>query len=267
VVLNTDAAVDEFASHYRTLPASKFVAIPNGYDPDLQALVAELERDAESRAQNRPFRLCHAGDLYGKRSILPLIKAIGILTEAGLDVELAQFGNCDDRVAVAETIRDLGLAGKVFLHEKIPHREALREMACADLLVAIQPGTALQIPGKLYEMMLFDKPLLVLADGGATAELVSARGLGKVAPCGDPLQIAQAVRSVCEGAIESRNFGVSRSRVAEFDGRSLTGRLAALFSAVCGIVAAADADSSSGGPLSRSPVRGGTALAGVEPHC
>jgi glycosyltransferase involved in cell wall biosynthesis len=137
-------------------------------------------------------------------------------------------------------------------------------MARADLLVAIQPGTALQIPGKLYEMMLFEKPLLVLADGGATAELVAARALGNIAPCNDPPQIANAIRSLCDGAGETRNLTSRRSRVAEFDGRHLAGKLAAVFSAVCGVIGAPAAMSSGANATNRRGALGATALAGLE---
>jgi glycosyltransferase involved in cell wall biosynthesis len=239
VILNTEATADEFARHYPRIPATKFVTIPNGFDPELQEVVSALEESESRDFGARPLRLCHAGDLYGQRSLLPIVEALGLLARSGHRVEVAQFGNCDHAEAVFARARQLDLEGRIALHEKVPHREALRQMARADILLAIQPGTALEIPGKIYEMMLFEKPLLVIADGGATARLVTDDRLGVAAPGADPEAIARTIRSLYDAAANSAAPALRRAQVEKFDGRALTGRLAQLFESVCGAAAEA----------------------------
>src|SRR5262249_19522435 len=144
-------------------------------------------------------------------------------------------GDSHETRAVSERVDQLGLRDRVFLHENVPHREALRQMARSDVLLAIQPGTALQVPGKLYEMMLFRRPILVLSDGGATAELVASRGLGLVVPNGDPDRIAEGIREARRASRDAFDCRKRCSTTEEFDGRVLTGRLAGVFEDVVGM--------------------------------
>lgn len=232
VVLNTDAAAQEFASHYADLPKSKFVSIPNGYDPDLREVVSELQRFELRAPRVSVTRLCHAGDLYGQRSLLPIVDAIGILTREGRRIELSHYGDCDQRVTVLQRIDQLGLERKVVVHPCVPHREALRQLARSDVLVAIQPGTALQIPSKIYEMMLFHQPILLIGESGATSQLILENGLGTVVSSNDPDAIADAIRSIDDSLTMNADGRRGRQEIDKFDGRYLTGRLADIFDSV-----------------------------------
>lgn len=108
-----------------------------------------------------------------------------------------------------------------------PHHEALSRMAAANILVLIQPDNTLQVPGKLYEMLPFRKPILTLAGPGATADVVDQFQLGRVVDPNDSQAIADGIRwAASEAGRQSVAQGMQRAMEA-FDGRTLTKQLAA----------------------------------------
>jgi hypothetical protein len=67
----------------------------------------------------------------------------------------------------------------------------------------------MQIPAKVYEMLLFGKPILALDDDGAAGEFVKRFGLGGVVSATDVDSIARSIEGLlkaCPGdAIRGRN--------------------------------------------------------------
>jgi glycosyltransferase involved in cell wall biosynthesis len=227
VVLNTPRLLEDFRARYRDLDSRRFAVVPNGFDPDLAAAI-------EPRRATRGAvpRLCHPGTVYGSRDLLPLVEALARLARAGRPVALDQVGNvAQDKVAPLEAaLRAHGLEGQVRLHGRVSHRATLERMAAADAFVVSQPAMSLQVPGKVYEMLAFRRPILVLAGEGATADLVQGFGLGSVADPTDPAAIAVAIGSVLERDAAAADWdGALRAH----DGRELTARLAQLLDEAC----------------------------------
>lgn len=224
VVLNTPQATADFRRHYPRLPAEKFVTIPNGCDPDLCEVVAELVQTSPPRQQG-PLRLCHAGSLYRRRDPRPVVEAVNLLHQQGYPVIFEQVGPCASEFGIQAYIQERGLTEWVSLVPQVPHTEALRKMAAADVLLLIQPENDLQVPGKLYEMLLFRKPIVALSEEGATADLIHQYQLGVTCNGRDPTSIATAIRHVLENPVP----GHWDQACTDFDGRSLTRELAQVF--------------------------------------
>ncbi len=198
VILNTEPMAAEFRSFYGDRDPSMFVTIPNACDPRLTEQVGQLGRGANGTDpldSEKPVRLCHPGSLYRKRDPRPLLKAIADLRRSGTRIEFEQIGACDPGFALESFVAEQGLAEAVTIDSAVPHAECLSRMARADLFVLLQPGTAIQVPGKLFEMMSFGKPILALADEGASAELIRSHDIGVVARPDDAKEIATAIRS------------------------------------------------------------------------
>jgi glycosyltransferase involved in cell wall biosynthesis len=231
VVLNTRRMQQDFVDAYREQPRERFHTIYNGFDPDLIPAITGLNATrppgGESDRGRRPLRLCHAGSLYGCRDPRPLIAAIRQLADGGCDVELELIGHVDRQFNVPETIALLGLQHRVRVVPHLPHADVLKRMGGADVLLVIQPDTRLQVPGKLFEMLMFRKPILALTDEGETADLVVNHGIGEAVSATRTDAIARAVQRVrtCCPTPE-----VWERAVCQFDGRKLTGELADLFS-------------------------------------
>ena len=230
VLLNTQRMRDEFQSHYDDLPSDKFVAIANGYDPDLRARIEDcLSTRSAARTEGR-IRLCHPGSLYGRRDPGPLLAAIEHLAAEGTRVEFEQIGPVSDRFSVQSMAQRRGLEDQVTLLATMPHASVLERMADADLLLVIQPDTDLQVPAKLFEMVLYPTPIVALTGEGETADIVKTFNLGTVGRPDDARDIAKAIK---EAAAMRSVAADDRERVlAAYDGIRLTSELAGVLDRV-----------------------------------
>lgn len=232
VILNTGRMARDFQEHYHQFPKSKFVAIPNGFDPDLKPLVGECLRSSSVRAVGSHLRICHPGSLYHKRDLRPLLDAIRLLADSGLQVRFENVGDCVTRPELEIHVRKLGIEKSVVFENAVPHRDVLQRMANSDVLLVIQPDNALQVPGKLYEMMLFGKQILSLTDEGEVTDLVHRYELGEVARSNDAEDIARVIRRLAECSKKNEASSPKLATLEAFDGRLLTERLADRFDAV-----------------------------------
>lgn len=232
VVLNTRRMLRDFVQHYSELPPNKFHVIYNGYDPELLPAIHQLANSSVHSAGRRVLRICHPGTLYGQRDLRPFIQAIRILTDENIAVQFEQIGHVEQRFHLDRQIADQKLAHMVTLRGHLAHMDALKCMAAADILLNIQPDTELQVPGKLFEMLMFRRPILALTGGGETADIVARHGIGETAPADDVTAIAQAIKRLRNCRLQPE---VWHQALDEFDGRRLTGELAALLSVVSNI--------------------------------
>jgi glycosyltransferase involved in cell wall biosynthesis len=191
VVLNTESARAEFAGHYAGLPAERFVAILNGYDPD--DFVGLRERPPI----NDTFVMTHGGSFYRERTPYGLLVALSELIQeqrVRLDaVRLRFLGRCA-LGEVREDVKALGLEPCVEWVGPIPHRDCLEALAASDLLLLFQPGLRIQVPMKLFEYMATKRPILSLAEPeGSTAVIIRDYRLGEVLDPGDIKGIKEAI--------------------------------------------------------------------------
>jgi glycosyltransferase involved in cell wall biosynthesis len=233
IIVNTSALRRKFLDEYENSFHNKIVVLPNGYDPALRDRVAALLRKQAPAPRNGQLRLCHPGTVYGPRKLQPLIAAIDGLKESNVPIVLEQIGLVEAESTLADELRRRHLDGVVTLLGQQPHAVTLQRMAVADAFVLIQPKTTLQVPGKLFEMLPFQKPILAITGQGETAELVAKYDLGLVAApdCGDAIMLA--IKQLAHQISVNHAFGW-REALDAFDGRKLTGQLAAVFNQACG---------------------------------
>jgi glycosyltransferase involved in cell wall biosynthesis len=230
VILNTSRMRDEFRSYYARLPAERFQAINNGYDPDLAVQVESLRQQiVPATAEPRTFVLCHPGHVYGHRDLRPLVRAVAELRAGGLDVRIEQIGEVVHESQRRELMSDPGTAEFFTILPRVPHAELMRRMAAVDVLVILQPGTDIQIPSKLFEMLLMKKPILALADSGETADIVNNYSLGCVADPRDATAIADCLRRLLNSSQPWPARSGWEEATRSFDGRVLTSQLADFF--------------------------------------
>ena len=231
VVLNTEMMASEFRSFYRNEPHDKFVSIPNGIDVDCDSSPT-FEHSVPVSRQNRPFLLLHTGTLYGKRDPRPLFDAIGFLKRQGVGVRFEQFGQCDALFKADAYLQEIGLAGSIKLSPPVPHGEVLRRMSEADGFLLYQPGTSLQIPAKLFEMIPFRKPIVSIVEDGAASDIIQGYGLGTVGAPGNVESMAKAIHDAASNRGRLRSEGRWEAAMHDFDGRTLTKQLAGVFESV-----------------------------------
>lgn len=225
VVLNTERMAEEFRSIYADFPREKFVAITNGIDPEFATTVEEILLRCPVRDRCAPFCILHPGSLYRRRDPRPLISAIANLARCGKRIRFEQYGHVDSDFDLRAAIASANLTDLVEIYPPIPHAQMLEHMATADAFALIQPDTTTQVPGKLYEMMLFRKPILALTPAGALSDVVRQHQLGIVASPNAVTQIEHALNRLLETR-DSQSSVRSSETITEFDGRRLTGKLA-----------------------------------------
>ncbi|MEC4678635.1 MAG: glycosyltransferase, partial [Nitrospirota bacterium] len=230
VILNTNEMRDDFADFYPNLPSEKFTAIYNGFDPeDVLPLPPKPENE-------KIFIITHAGSLYKKRTPLGLLKALSALIDEKKivqeEIRIRLIGRCEID-EVQEEIDRLGLTSCVERIAWVTHEESLQAIAASDLLLLIQPGTRLQIPGKIFEYIMLKKNILALTDDGATSSIVKNYELGAVAQPMDIPEIKQALLQCYKNRSHSNILSSGYQRALEtFNAQALTKQLEETFQEV-----------------------------------
>lgn len=224
VILNTERLCENFQAAYPQLDPQHFSSVANGYDPALRHRIENLATSRPDPGQG-PWTLCHAGGLYGKRDPRPLLEAIAMLNRAGHFIRFEQIGSVAEPETLQHQIRQNRLGGCVTIRDPMPHDSALHHLAKADAVLILQPGTSTQVPSKLFESILFNKPLLAITDTGSTRSLMEDYALGAVADSDSVEAIAQALQQVMQSAPESFSSDGRARALRDFNGETLTGQL------------------------------------------
>ncbi len=248
VIANVPAAKQEFV-RMGANPA-RTVVIPNGFDEEDFAPTPAARQDG-------PFRLVHVGTLHGvdvgegmtknrlrrvrHRQIAPLGRTGNYLLRGvaawrqsaganGQQLAVHLYGQVDDshRALIAQ----LGLADVVTLHGYVDHRASIAALLAADAVFVplhdIPVGErALVVPGKLYEALASERPVLAALPPGDGVDLITKLDAGIVVPPTDAEALARAI-----GRLQTqRPKGVARLRLLPFTRRHLTTLLARVLQA------------------------------------
>jgi glycosyltransferase involved in cell wall biosynthesis len=223
VILNTEWACRDFEEFYGAAVAQKFVVIPNGFDPE------DFSGVQFSSPSNGKMVITHTGSLYRKRDPGGFFDALGVLLVSGRikpeEIELRFVGGI-----APELYRSFQYAEALqrVLHviPPVSHREALAFQAASDVLLILQPGTSVSIPGKIFEYIAMRKKILALTPAGATADVVRQNDLGLVVAPEDGNAIQHALLKLIG---EFRQGGIAppaaNGAFHKYDGTTLTRRL------------------------------------------
>jgi len=116
-----------------------------------------------------PVRNCkiwsHSGELYEGRDMRPLLHAVERLRESGRlpksQLKVLQVGYTEAKCLPNEKfLEEAQKQGWLELRAPIPASEARSLALDSDGLLLIQPQTAVQVPGKLFEYLRLGRPIL-----------------------------------------------------------------------------------------------------------
>jgi glycosyltransferase involved in cell wall biosynthesis len=189
VVVNAEPVREAMAAKYPGARA-RFLTVTNGYDEEPVPPTRFGER----------FVLAYAGGIYLDRDPRLLFRAAArVVRELGLsprDFGVELIGNVDDYggVPIAAMAREEGLDGYVTTGPARPRREALEFLAGGTMLVSLPQDSPWAIPSKVFEYMLYDAWLLVLADAGSPTEMLLRGSEADVVPTRDVDAMAAVLR-------------------------------------------------------------------------
>jgi glycosyltransferase involved in cell wall biosynthesis len=188
--------------------------LPNGFDP--------LEEAAEVEPLGEGFWLVHTGRLYGRSDQLQrVLRAFAALPP---DVKLLFVGI--EGSQVREEAARLGVAARVRTMPFVPHASALGYQRAADGLVLITGNAPEALSSKVFEYLVAGRPIFAFVPQGSAAhQLLTETGGAVCAPQDEPPD--EYLRRFVEQARSGAIAPPDAAAVARFDGRKLTGRLAA----------------------------------------
>jgi glycosyltransferase involved in cell wall biosynthesis len=187
-------------------------------------------RPAARTAPAGTLVLCHTGNLYQARDPRPLLRALAGVLQGGRvppDAFCLQLvGGAGGEFDTTGEVARLGLAEAVQFVPPVSHGESLGFLRAADILLVVQPDTAVQVPVKLYEYLWARKPILALASPGAVADLIHEGNVGRVVAADDEAAIAAALVAFYEHrASLADDFVAPAAFLAQLEGTALTRRL------------------------------------------
>lgn len=159
-----------FASRYPGRGRRKFVTISNGFDP------ADFATGAQ-RVPTKCFRLLYAGSLYETRNPASVLEAFRqFIKDTPGSQHHARFDFLGRPGPFMKELEDPSDEGRVRYMGMLPHRDALRAVAEADLNVVLLPkipGSVCDTTTKIYECLGSGRPILAVVplEGAAAAEL------------------------------------------------------------------------------------------------
>ena len=223
VILNTEWAHRDFTEFYGATMAQKFNVIPNGFDPE------DFSSAQFPSKKNNKLVMTHTGSLYRKRDPGNFFDALGKLLANGQikteEIELRFVGGIAPELYRSFQYAD-ALQHVLQVMPLVSHREALAFQAESDVLLILQPGTGVSIPGKIFEYIAMRKKIFALTPAGATADVVRHHDLGIVV---DPENGQAIQKALLQLVGEFRNGGIMPPAIAgafhKYNGITLTKQL------------------------------------------
>jgi glycosyltransferase involved in cell wall biosynthesis len=205
LTVTTERTKQLFLKNYPTRNPSSIEVIENGCD--------ELASQIERKTQNKIFTITHTGSFYSEgRDINQLIEVLKLIDK---DISLQFIGDAPNPETNALLSRE-SLGDKVSFLPYLSSNEAMQASADSDALVVIQ-GKLFenQIPGKTYEYLAMQKPLLVITNSGsATWQVVANEPNVIIAEYGEQESIKNAVtRLLNHVTVPVDRFKFSRSHM------------------------------------------------------
>jgi glycosyltransferase involved in cell wall biosynthesis len=189
VISTTHGMTEDFRGRYKTENQNKFITITNGYDPEDFA----HQQHEKYGKKEEGFCIVHTGLLRRERSPKLFLCALRQLIEETPELEnfvevifVGQNLNFNDGKAIEDYIDELHLEKVVRIVGYVTRSESLQYQKSADLLLLIigtVPQESLGVYGlsaKAFDYAMCGKPVLALAQNGATADFVRKSGIGIV---------------------------------------------------------------------------------------
>jgi glycosyltransferase involved in cell wall biosynthesis len=232
-VVTTSPAAVQVLSRAFPLASSKYVTITNGFDLDdfkMNRRVSPLPALSGGHGRNGKLHIAHVGSTFPWQKPQLFLTAVERLIEDGAlkagELRIHFVGNSGE--LSSERLEADGIFRRT---PYVDHATAINVMAACDLLLVIN-GESVSIPGKIYEYLAADRPILAILPPGPAADIIMTTGAGTVVPP-EVEEIAAALRRLVESWREGKlSYDADPTVVAQYSRRETTRQLAEAFESV-----------------------------------
>ncbi len=206
---------------FQKLTTRPITCITNGFE----------KMDTPSVALDKAFTLSHIGSLLADRNPQVLWEVLSELKNEvdsfGTDLKIRLAGKVSS--AVIDSIKANGLSANLELLGYVNHQKALNLQRTAQILLLIEintPETRAIIPGKVFEYLAAQRPILGIGPEGA--DFFQIVELSKSGFCFDYNQKKAVKQQLKDWYTAYKKTGIppNKSDISEYSRKNLTGRLA-----------------------------------------
>jgi glycosyltransferase involved in cell wall biosynthesis len=224
VIATTSSLAEELRIRY-AFPGTVH-CVPNGIDVAFRAQLDALRAQGVGPDPSR-FVVSHVGTLYWQR--MPPLFADTLARAAAAwqgprEIRFRFLGSIENPAPLLEAFARHGVRDRLELAGEVENSLAVRELLRADVLLLLQSGYRFQVPAKLFEYVLADKPLYCLLEPDSELfRLVKGYSLGRIAgDAGDVDGMLGFLKDCRDGSVShsdaTRFFG-------DFDGDRLSAEI------------------------------------------
>lgn len=197
--------------------------ITNGYD------VEKIEK----RPLDQKFSLAHIGSFLSERNPRILWKALKELVKENqdfkTDFQLKLIGIVSDEVM--DAIKEFGLASYVHKTNYLPHVTSVAEQRTSQVLLLVESDseqTKAILPGKLYEYMASNRPILAIAnDESDIRKIIEHTNTGVFCSYTEMDKVKETIQKYY-GLYKENNLKTSPIGLQDFSRKNLTQKLSQL---------------------------------------
>lgn len=210
-------------AEFQQLTAKPIDVITNGYDTEM----------IPKQPLDEKFTLAHIGSFLSERNPKQLWESLTELIAENeqfkADFQLKLIGAVSSEVM--ESITNAGLQSHVNNLGYVPHSEAVAEQRKSQVLLLVEidsEDTKCIIPGKLFEYMVSERPILSIGPQGADfASIIQSTNTGVFSLYADKERIKQTILNYFnqykEGNLKANAIGLQ-----QFSRKNLTSQLASI---------------------------------------
>ncbi len=257
IIANTESSRKKYLE-FLDIEPQKIEVITNGYDKSL------VNTDKTATLSDK-FTICYAGTLNsldiilgkkkGKKFLEYSYDKVDVTTRSGYYLLKALQKSIEEKSidrnkisinlygAISKEytgfIEELGLSDCVKIEGNIEHKEVLKKLARAHMLFlpmesGIDGERSLHIPGKLYEYIAMEKPILMLSDDSDARDILEKCGTGILAPSKNIEKIADILsHSYQKWQNNELSITPDKEYIKLFSRSVLTAKLCKIINRVC----------------------------------
>lgn len=218
-------------SKYSDIDFTKFVHIPNGFDP--------ADYPNVKYEPNEVFTLTYTGSMYGRRNPESLFKALEYLVDKGnittnqFKIKLiGRFG-----AEIYQMIEQTKIKERIEIIPYLPHQQSLEQLMKSDALLLIVDESKESkeiVPGKVFEYLGTGRPILTIAPtDGAVAELIYRTKAGLVAHQSQVELIAKNILELLKMWETKSRFEPDFDEISKYSRKEHTKTLATILDQIC----------------------------------